>query len=161
LARGGRLEAALDTAVAEGALACAVQLHGLAREAFDRTRTYLGQRSQFGQTLASFQALRHRVVELGLALELTKSAIEQATGLLAEPGRHRSLSVGAAKARASDAALLVTRWAVQLHGAMGYTAECDIGLFLKAALHWSAWMGNPDAHRRSWVEAGLLEDALS
>ena len=56
--------------------------------------------------------------------------------------------MSAAKARCSEAGLLVTRQSIQLHGGIGYTDECDIGLFLKRALVLSAWLGNARVHRR-------------
>jgi len=64
----------------------------------------------------------------------------------------RAAAVSAAKARCSEAALLVGRESVQLHGAIGYTDECAIGLFLKRALALSAWLGNAAVHRARFAQ---------
>jgi len=59
------------------------------------------------------------------------------------------------KARCSDASLLVTREAVQMHGAMGYSDECDVGLYLKRAITLSSWLGGADFHRKRYGKLAL------
>ena len=68
-----------------------------------------------------------------------------------DDSRARGEAVSAAKARCSEAALLVTRQSIQLHGAIGYTDAFDIGLFLKRALLLSSWLGNAAASRRRFA----------
>ena len=62
------------------------------------------------------------------------------------------MAVSRAKSRCADAALLVTRECIKLHGAIGFADECDIGLFLQRALVLSAWLGNAAAHRRRFQQ---------
>ena len=158
LASGGRAEALLGAAIAEGTIAAAIFLEAIASEALARTAAFLRQRVQFDQPLAHFQALRHRIVDLLLATELSRSSWRNALRAHGTHPGEAAAEIGAAKARASDAALVVTRAAVQMHGAMGYTEESEIGLFLKAALRWAPFLGGADAHRRR-VLAGLTEQA--
>lgn len=120
----------------EAALACAAYLVGLMDGAFERTLEYLKVRRQFGREIGSFQALQHRMVDLRIQIELSRAMVEQAAAAIdagaSESERQRQVS--SARVRASEAALLVTRQAIQLHGGIGYTDEADIGLFLRRAM---------------------------
>ena len=66
-------------------------------------------------------------------------------------GPARAALASRTKARASEAALRVTREAILLHGAIGFTDDCDVGLYLKRALTVAAWLGNAPAHRRRYA----------
>jgi alkylation response protein AidB-like acyl-CoA dehydrogenase len=66
-------------------------------------------------------------------------------------GAPRAALASRTKARASEAALRITREAIQLHGAIGFTDDCDVGLYTKRALVLSAWLGNATAHRRRYA----------
>lgn len=141
--------AAVARAVDEARLAASAELLGVMAQALDITIAYVKQRVQFGRPIGSFQALQHRIVDLWTQMELARSALLNAAALFdsSEDAASRAVAVSAAKARCSDAALLVTRQAIQLHGGIGYTDEADIGLFLKRALVLSAWLGNAKAMR--------------
>ena len=69
------------------------------------------------------------------------------------------MQISRAKARASDAAMLVTRQGVQLHGAIGFTDEADVGLFLRRAMVLAHAYGTPTAHRRKFSEVLKREAA--
>ena len=140
---------AVARAVDEARLAASAELLGVMAQALDITVAYVKQRVQFGRPIGSFQALQHRIVDLWTQMELARSAVLHAAALFdrSEDAASRAAAVSAAKARCSDAALLVTRQAIQLHGGIGYTDEADIGLFLKRALVLSAWLGNAKAMR--------------
>jgi len=141
---------ALPAAVDEARLAAAAELVGVMSRAFEITVDFVKQRNQFGKPIGSFQALQHRIVDLWTQKELARSAVMRAAETFdrtSDP-HDRALTASAAKARCSDAALLVTRQAIQLHGGMGYTDEADIGLFLKRALVLAGWLGNGAAMRR-------------
>lgn len=139
----------------EAAVATAAELVGLMDRAFAITLDYLRTRQQFGRPIGAFQALQHRAADLKIQIELARAAVSHAaaicdgTGTVAE----RGAAVSLAKARASDAALLVTRQAIQLHGAIGYTDEADIGLFLRRAMALASCFGTAAAHRRRFAEA--------
>ncbi len=131
-------------------LALAAYLLGVMERAFDITREYLKTRRQFDQPIGSFQALQHRMVDLYFQIELTRASVGQAAALFdrGEEPLQQQRAASRAKARASDAAMLVTRSAVQLHGAIGYTDDHDIGLFLRKAMVLSNAFGSASYHRR-------------
>jgi alkylation response protein AidB-like acyl-CoA dehydrogenase len=144
-------------AVAHQCHVCAAaELLGVAESALSMTLDYLRVREQFGKPIGSFQALQHRAVDLYVQQELARAALavaveglhDEAVGAL-----DRSILASRAKARAAEAALRIGREAVQMHGAMGFADECDVGLHLKRALVLSAWLGNATAHRRRVLEA--------
>ena len=148
IARGERVAALFDRAVELARLALAAELAGLASRALEITVDYTKQRVQFGKPIASFQALQHRMVDMWGEAEFACCAVVNAAdALTAAPDRAASLAVLAAKARAGDAATSVTRKAIQLHGAMGFTDECDIGLYMKRAVALNATLGNPESLR--------------
>lgn len=142
--------AAIARAVDEARLAAAAELLGVMSQALDMTLEFVKQRVQFGKPIGSFQALQHRIVDLWTQKELARSSVGHAAQVFdrTDDAIRRGAAVSAAKSRASAAALHITREAIQLHGGMGYTDECDIGLFLKRALVLSAWLGNATYHRR-------------
>lgn len=143
----------LERALEEATLGTAAYLLGAARRAFAITLAYLATRVQFGRPIGSFQALRHRAADLKIQWELMRASVHAAAATL---DRERDLArcraaVSAAKARAADASLLITRQAVQLHGAIGYTDEADIGLFLRKAMVHANLFGSAMVHRARYA----------
>ena len=153
VAKPGRGERALDAALEEARVAASAEMLGLMRQAHAMTLDYLRTRKQFGKAIGSFQALQHRAVDLFVEIELTRSALDRAVRTLdaTDDPRERALAASACKARASESALHVAREAIQMHGAIGYTDEHDIGLYVRRALVLSAWLGNAGAHRRRYA----------
>lgn len=154
---GGRLGDALD----EATLATAAQLLGVMDRAFGVTLDYLRTRQQFGRPIGSFQTLKHRAVDLQIQIALTRTSIEAAAATLDTPGTpqgQRRAAVSRAKARASEAAMLVTRQGVQLHGGIGYTDEADIGLYLRKAMVLAGQFGSAEWHRRRFAALAGDED---
>ncbi|WP_210254788.1 acyl-CoA dehydrogenase family protein [Methylocapsa sp. S129] len=146
--------ALLDQALARTRLAIAAELAGLANKALEITVEYTRQRVQFGKPIASFQVIQHRLVDMWMQAELASAAVRNAAELCVgnSEAAAASTAILAAKARASDAASMICRNAIHLHGAMGYTDECDIGLYLKRAINLGALLGNADAMRRLFIE---------
>jgi alkylation response protein AidB-like acyl-CoA dehydrogenase len=139
---------ALTAAVEEATLALAAQLLGLSGTALDMTADYLRTRVQFGQSLASFQVLQHRMVDLSIERRLAASTLRNAARVLADgDAAAYARAVSMAKARCSQAAVAIAKDAVQLHGAIGFTDEADIGLHLRVALRLAALHGGAAAHR--------------
>jgi alkylation response protein AidB-like acyl-CoA dehydrogenase len=126
-------------------LLTATELLGLAEGAFAMTNDYLKLRQQFGRPIGSFQALQHRMVNCHVDLELSRSLIYRLLSAWDERTCHPAM-VSAAKARISRGALETVRTALQLHGAIGYTDEHDIGLFYKRATALAAKYGNEINH---------------
>ncbi len=125
---------------------CAEMLGGLS-EAFDRTVAYLKERRQFGVPIGSFQALKHRAAQMFCEVELCRSVVMDALRALDDDRPDVPLCASAAKARATDAFLLVTAEAVQMHGGVGVTDELDVGLFLKRARAAEMTFGGAAYHR--------------
>ena len=159
LLSGRAAEAALARALEAGTLASAVHMAGLAATCLDKTVAYVSQRRQFGRAIGSFQSVQHRLVDLYAAHRLAGASWRHAARAFNAdtPGAPRAIS--AAKARCADAALNAGRTAVQLHGAMGFTNEADIGLYLRAAMFHAAWLGNATQHRRRFA-SGLAPEPL-
>ena len=152
-ATGERRAADVGRAFEFGALATAAQLVGAGQAMLDMSVAYAKQRSQFGRIIGSYQAIKHKLADVHIALELARPLVYGAALSLAEGAPETARDVSAAKAAASEAALLAARSSLQTHGAIGFTAEHDLSLWLLRvqALH-SAW-GDPSTHRRRVLEA--------
>jgi len=141
-AEAKRLAAQLHDLLALGA---AVVLVGLAAAALDVALDYVKLRQQFGKPIGSFQVLQHRAVNGFIDIELNRSLVYRVLAAF-DAGEHHPAMVSAAKARASRAALQITRDALQMHGAIGYTEEHDIGLYYKRAMALAAQYGGELGH---------------
>ena len=129
-------------------LAVAAQALGVGLALLDRTVGYVKQRTQFGVPVGSFQAVKHRLADAKIALEFARPLVFGAA-LTMEPA-----DAAAAKAAACEAAYTTARTALQLHGAIGYTAEYGLSLWLaKARALRTAW-GAPEECRALVVSAG-------
>lgn len=151
LVRPGRADAVLRRALDAALIATAAELLGVMRGAMELALAHLRSRRQFGVPIGSFQVLQHRAADLYIQHELTSALVERASRAFDDNATDLSLLAAHAKARAADAALLTAREAVQFHGAMGYTDECDVGLYLKRSLVLSAWLGNASEQRRRYA----------
>ena len=138
---GGKRKPTRSTVARSGA---AAQLIGLAQQMIDVTVDYVGQREQFGKVVGSFQAVKHHMSNALLAVEFARPMVYVAAYAVANATPHRDREVSAAKAMASDAADRVCRLALQCHGAIGYTFEYDLHLWMKRA--WALSTAWGDAH---------------
>lgn len=124
--------AAMQDCLYEAMLLHAGFLHGTAERAFEMTLEYLRLRKQFDVPIGSFQALQHRATEIKVQLDLTRAAVDAAATALDHGQTARlPMAILRARSRAGGLARLVAREAVQMHGAIGYTDEADIGLFVR------------------------------
>jgi len=145
--------ALVDAPILFARAALAAELAGLASRALELTIDYAKGRIQFGKPIGSFQAIQHRLVEMWSDAEFACAAVVNAVETFARGDRQASeLAVLAAKARAGEAAASICRRAIHLHGAMGITDECDIGLFLKRAVNLNATLGQPEALRLQFID---------
>ncbi|WP_370302271.1 acyl-CoA dehydrogenase family protein [Pseudooceanicola sp.] len=152
LCSGEAVETAMAAAIEATRLAMAAELSGIGARALELTVDFTKSRIQFGKPIASFQSIQHRMVDMWSAAEFACAAQVNAVEALADdPGQSAKLAILAAKARAGDAALDITRRAIHLHGAMGFTDECDIGLYMKRAINLNATLGQPDDLRLEFV----------
>ena len=127
---------------------CAEMLGGMAA-CFDMTLEYLKTRKQFGVPIGSFQGLKHRAARMFVELELVRSIVLAAHRALDDGSDDARVArlASAAKARCSDAFVLVGNEGVQMHGGMGMTDEHDVGFFLKRARAAEITFGDAAFHR--------------
>lgn len=135
------------------AASCAEML-GMAEAAFAQTNDYLKTRVQFGQVLASFQALQHRMAKMFTELELMRSVVEGALEAIDSGRANVSQEVSLAKATSNETLHLVSREMIQLHGGIGMTDEHDAGFYLKRARVLEAMWGNAAWHRDRFARLG-------
>jgi alkylation response protein AidB-like acyl-CoA dehydrogenase len=136
-------------------LALSCELLGVMEKAQEITFDYLRIRRQFGKLIGSFQALQHKAVDIYTRTEATRSLVYQIAANN-DPYRIDPALAVAVKAKASEDALIVTQACIQLHGAIGFTDEHDIGLYLKRAMLLSSLLGNAAAQRRRYVAIAKL-----
>ena len=148
---GGGSEA-LQRAVDRATAALCGEMLGLMTEAFERTIEYLKSRSQFGVLIGTFQALKHRAAKMFIEIELSRSTVMSAARALDAGDGDARLQVSNAKARCSDALILITNEALQMHGGIGMTDEHDIGLFMKRARALEFAFGDAAFHRQRFAE---------
>jgi hypothetical protein len=131
------------TAFDRGVLAVAAQLLGAAQWLLDTSVAYAGQRKQYGRAIGEYQAIKHLLADVVTRLELARPLLYGA----AVAGETLARDVSAAKVMAGDAALLAARTALQVHGAIGYTAEHDLGLRLTKVRALAGAWGTGSFHR--------------
>ncbi|MBG6120086.1 MULTISPECIES: acyl-CoA dehydrogenase family protein [unclassified Sphingobium] len=154
VAHGDVAARAIETAIDETRLVVSAGLIGLSEQLVDMTVDYMKVRKQFDTPIGAFQALQHKIVDLYIQKEITLGTYGYGLRLASEG----ELEMGAlrAKGRASGAASRIAREAIQLHGAIGFTDEHDVGLYLKRVMTLAAWLGDASAHRRRFVETGAV-----
>ncbi|QCH22275.1 acyl-CoA dehydrogenase [Mycobacteroides salmoniphilum] len=150
---GGGVSLDTSRAINFGVLAISAQLVGLGQALLDRAVEYAKQRSQFGRPIGSYQAVKHKLADVHIALELARPLVYGAALSLAEDSPTAARDVSAAKVAAGKAAYLAARSSLQTHGAIGFTAEYDLSLWiLKVRALTSAW-GTSEWHRARVLEA--------
>jgi alkylation response protein AidB-like acyl-CoA dehydrogenase len=150
--------AAAALAFDRGALGLAAQLVGLARRMLDTTVAYATEREQFGVPIGSFQAVKHHLANARLSIEFAAPLVYRAAWSVAAREPRRSVHVSMAKAQASEAAELCARAALQCHGAIGYTTEYDLHLFMKRTWALARSWGDAAWHRRRVGDVVLAPD---
>lgn len=146
-ADGAGWQADVQRAYEFGVLATAAQLVGAAEALLTGSVEYAKQRSQFGRVIGSYQAIKHKLADVHIAIELARPLVYGAA--LTMDAR----DVSAAKVAAGEAGLLAARSALQTHGAIGFTQEHDLSLLLlRVQALRSAW-GTQESHRRRVLEA--------
>ena len=148
LAYGVAAEAAVSLLADRAAAGSAALLIGLAEAMLAMAAAYAKERHQFGKAIGSFQAVKHLLADARVALEFARPATYRAAWSLQAAQPTLSHDASMAKAMASDAADLAARVALQVHGAIGYTWECDLHFFLKQTWALSRAWGDAATHRR-------------
>jgi len=136
------LSEALDQATAG---LCAEMVGGM-QASLDLTVAYLSERVQFGKPIGTFQTPQHKAADMFIQKELAVSSVYYAIASIDEKTDERTSAVSVAKAKCSSAYMEITKTAIQLFGAIGFTNEADIGFFLKRAKVAEVLFGDTDYH---------------
>ena len=144
----------INCALERATLLTAAYLHGMLVQSFEITLDYLKTRRQFNAPIASFQAIQHRMADLKIQVMLSEACIHRAAQELDSQASIEDIqrTVSRAKTRSSEAALLIGRQSIQLHGAIGYTDECDIGLYLRKVMTYMNMFGSAEAYRHRFQQ---------
>ena len=147
IASGAAASQAVDAALTAGAGVLAAEQVGVAQRCLDMTLAYVKERRQFARPVGSFQALKHRLADVWVAVSQARAASRYAAACLASGDPDAKVAVAIAKAYCSEAAVHAAQECVQLHGGIGFTWEHPAHLYLKRAKADSVGFGTPDAHR--------------
>ena len=162
LASGADAEEALTAALLAGAGILASEQFGLADRALEMTLAYVKERRQFARVIGGFQAVKHRLADLWVAVSQARAVARAAADRLTQPDqREIELMVALAKSTCSDTALKAAQEMIQLHGGIGFTWEHPAHLYLKRAKADSIGFGTADAHRASLTWLANLPGAPS
>jgi alkylation response protein AidB-like acyl-CoA dehydrogenase len=137
-----------------GALMSAAQLIGLAKAMLHQANEYAKIRTQFGQPIGAFQAIKHQLANCAVAIEFAKPVLWRAAAAMQDGLASAPVHVSHAKVAATDAAMLTAETAIQVHGAMGYTYEVDLHFWMKRSWALSGAWGDRSYHYRR------LDDAI-
>ncbi len=138
-------------AVDEATLAISAFLVGAGQRLLDESVAYAKVREQFGRTIGEYQAIKHALANVHVALTFARPLVHGAAIDQGTPTTARSVS--AAKVAAGDAARLAARTAIQVHGAIGYTAEYDLSQWLLRVRALEGLWGTAAYHRARIAEA--------
>jgi alkylation response protein AidB-like acyl-CoA dehydrogenase len=145
----------VSTAYWRGTLGFSAQLVGLGHHLLDTTAAYVIERKQFGAPIGSFQAIKHKLADVRIALEFAAPLVYRAASSLTCGDPAARTHVSMAKAAAADAASLAARHALQCHGAMGYSFEYDLHLWIKRVWALAGAWGDATWHRELVARAIL------
>jgi alkylation response protein AidB-like acyl-CoA dehydrogenase len=136
----------LDEAADRLALVRVAEALGIMEQVLDLTADYLRNRSQFGQPLARFQALQHRLAEMFVEVQEVRSVLYRGLAYIEAPAPIRQAAVSAAKVVANSAGRLVGAQGIQLHGGVGMTDEYVVGHYFKRLISIEKAFGDTDYH---------------
>jgi alkylation response protein AidB-like acyl-CoA dehydrogenase len=158
LVTGPAVAAALRDLRLLGALLAAAEAAGSAASCLDTICEYLRTRKQFGKLIGSYQALKHPAVDILTAVDSARSFVYHAASLAGDGPLDRDAEIACrmAKAQATDALEFAGDRAVQFHGGMGFTWECDAQLYIRRA-QWSRQQFGDAQHHRKRLASLLLD----
>ncbi|HEY1917392.1 MAG TPA: acyl-CoA dehydrogenase family protein [Streptosporangiaceae bacterium] len=167
IAGGDAAAAAVRAALLAGAAMLASEQLGVAEQCLEMTVAYAKERRQFARQIGSFQAIKHRLADLWVAVTQARAAARYAAACLADESQptgylsgqvsaDAALAVSLAKAYCGDVAVKAAEECVQLHGGIGFTWEHPAHLYLKRAKSASIGYGTPDRHRAALADLADL-----
>jgi alkylation response protein AidB-like acyl-CoA dehydrogenase len=136
----------LDRVIEEATVALAAEMVGTCQSIFDIVHAYVSEREQFGVKVGSFQAIKHKLANMYVALESARATAYFAAAAIAEDDARRAAAVAMAKASVGDCQRLLTTEGIQCLGGIGYTWEHDMHLYVKRAKAGAALFGTTAEH---------------
>jgi alkylation response protein AidB-like acyl-CoA dehydrogenase len=155
VAEGAAFEALWATALDRAALYAAADMLGATQRMLDMSVAYTTNREQFGKPIGSFQAVKHLLADVQVKLTFARPVVYYAAYALVNGLPDRSVRVSHAKVAAADAAMLGARRTLQVHGAMGYTWEYDLQIWMKRVWADAGVWGTSAWHRARIADAIL------
>ncbi len=149
----------VSAAMNRGVLAAAAQSLGLAQRMVDMTVQYTSERKQFGVAIGTFQAVKHHMANIAYKLEYARAPLYRAANSLAHDVATQDRDVSHAKLAATEVAQLAAKNCIQAHGAMGYTWEVDLHIFMKRAWALNNTWGDVAFHKRRVADYVFADDA--
>jgi len=149
LAQPGGGEPAIGAGLAHGLVGICAEAVGAMDAAIQMTRDYITTRRQFGTTLSTFQALQHRMADMLVEMELSRSILYQGIASIERTDAERTRALAAMKAIVSSAALFVGRNAIQLHGGIGMTEEYPVGHYYRRLFVIAGQFGGESLHLKT------------
>ncbi|QFU76719.1 acyl-CoA dehydrogenase [Halioglobus maricola] len=159
VATGDEASTLLEATRNRGALGAAAQALGLAQRMIDISVQYTSERQQFGQAIGAFQAVKHHMANVAVRLEYAKAPVHRAAYAIAGGEEIASHAVSQAKLVACEAASLAAKNCIQVHGAMGYTWEVDLHIFMKKAWALANTWGDAAFHKERVAQHIFAEGA--
>lgn len=159
VASGEEGRALWQRALDRGALGAAAQSLGLTQRMVDLSVQYTSERHQFGKPIGSFQAVKHHMANVAYRWEYAKAPLYRAAYALANGLSTASVNVSHAKLAAANVADVAAKNSIQVHGAMGYTWEVDLHLFMKKAWAFRSVWGDVAFHKQRVADFVLRADA--
>ena len=134
-----------------GSVLLAADAFGAAHQLVRATAAYLQTRRQFGQPLAQFQALKHQLANMALDVDPTRGLWWYAALAFDHVPGEASRAAALAKAHITERAQQVARDAVEAHGGIGFTWECDVQIWFKRVMFDRIWLGAHELHRERFA----------
>ncbi len=147
----------IERIVDEATIAVCAEATGVMARLHSGTLDYSKQRQQFGQPIGRFQVLQHRMVDMFMEVEQSKSMVLMGTLKLDLPAAERMAAVSQCKAKVSRCANFVGQNAIQTHGGIGITQELSIGHYFKRATMIEGQFGSADFHFDRYEQLTLAE----
>ncbi|MCB1849110.1 MAG: acyl-CoA dehydrogenase, partial [Halieaceae bacterium] len=160
LVRGEEAAQLSAASLDRGALACAAQALGLAQRMVDMAVSYSADRQQFGKPIGSFQAVKHLMANVAVRLEYARAPVHRAAYSVAHGEPRAATAVSHAKLVACEAANLAAKNCIQVHGAMGYTWEVDLHIFMKKAWALANTWGDSAFHKARVADTIFADGAV-
>lgn len=159
LADGDEAKKLIAGAMNRGALGAAAQALGLTQRMIEISVQYTSERTQFGVAIGTFQAVKHRMANVAVALEYAKATVARAAYAVVNNLSTVDENVSHAKSVACEASLIGAKNSIQVHGAMGYTWEVDLHIFMKKAWALDKTWGDQAFHKNRVADAIFASDA--